>query len=527
MKKVILFALCFVMAFGASAQMINKKFVPIKDVDMYYNGFVVLENDADQFSTYLYPRRDRKSVFHKKMVEHNIAVFNKNKRSFTYHKVVFSNPHFLETVFDTGDDYFAAYTYDEKKSTVYCTGHLPKTGTQNARTKARLTIPSQAVWSTRVESPDGNMHAVILLAPFKKTPPKIYVFVYDSKGEEVSFKEFTPSTRSSYFAFSNASLSNNGDVTMLFISYDRKGKQGFNGFSLPLSNAIIPKMGDPKNTSLHIAQLSDGELTEYRIPHFSFGEIHSARIFQFDNGTCFIGGYYGEDATRPSVGYFSCIFDPNSENILDTHNYMLPEEQKAQDKHMFMVHLKYRIYVQDIVRLENGKIVMLGEHRAYDVQSSRMGNTTTTYYSNWASDIVYQTFDSNGECERNDMVRKLQSYNTGYYIPLDTYSKIAFSFPDFMISFFPFVRGNDIYLVYNNSLEHDKYCNPVPMNYGKNCMRLSKLSDDGKVDYKTIMKCDTRKSYIKSLMLADEDGTVYICTSGKQGYGIESFQIKD
>ena len=130
-------------------------------------------------------------------------------------------------------------------------------------------------------------------------------------------------------------------------------------------------VGDPTNSSLHIAQLTDSELTEYRIPHFSFGEIHSAGILQLDNGSCFIGGYYGEAASKPSIGYFSCIFDPNSENIVETHNYMLPEEQKAQDKHMFLIHLKYRIFVQDIVRLENGKIVMLGEHRAYAVQTTR------------------------------------------------------------------------------------------------------------------------------------------------------------
>lgn len=527
MKKIVLFALCFVMAFGASAQMVNKKFVPMKDVDLYVNGSLILENDADQFAAYLFPRMDRKSMFHKKMVEHTIAVFNKNKRSFNYHKLVFPTPHYMETAFDTGDDYFAAYTYDEKKSTVYCTGHMPKTGTQNARTKARLTIPSQGVWSTHVESPDGKLHAVILLAAFKKNQPKVYTFVYDSKGEELSYKEFTPSMRTSYFAFSNAVLANNGDMTLLFISYDRKAKQGYNGFSLPLSNAIVSKIGDPKNTSLHVAQISDGDLTEYRIPHFTFGEIHSAGIFQLDNGSCFFGGYYGEDASKPSIGYFSCIFDPNSENIIETHNYVLPQEQQAQDKHMFLIHLKYRIYVQDIVRLENGKIVMLGEHRAYAVQSSRMGNTTTTYYSNWASDVVYQTFDTNGECERNDMVRKLQSYNTGYYIPLDTYSKIAYSFPDYMITYFPFVKGNNIYLVYNNSLEHDKYCNPTPMNYGKTCMRLAKLSPDGKVDYKTIMKCDTRKSFLKSLVLADDNGTVYIYTNGKQGYGVESFDLKE
>ena len=523
MKKVVLFALCFVMALGASAQMVNKKFVQMKDVDLFRNNALLLENSEDQFVEYLYPR-----VGGKKHLEHTLAVFNKNKRSFNYHKVVFQTPHFLETAFDAGDDYFASYTYLEKKSTVYCTGHLPKVGTQNARMKARLSIPTKAVWSTRVESPDGKLHAVILMAAFKKSPSKVYVFVYDSKGEEVSFKEFAPSTRSPRFAFSEAALSNSGDMTLLFISYDRKGKSDVNAFNMPLFNTMFGKaVGDPTNSSLHIAQLTDSELTEYRIPHFSFGEIHSAGILQLDNGSCFIGGYYGEAASKPSIGYFSCIFDPNSENIVETHNYMFPEEQKAQDKHMFLIHLKYRIFVQDIVQLENGKIVMLGEHRAYAVQTTRMGNTTYTEWSNWASDVVYQTFDTSGESERNDMVRKLQSHKTNGYLPLETFCPLTYCFHDYFISYSSFVKGNNIYLVYNNSLDPDGYCSTNPMEYGKACMRLAKLSPDGKVDYKTIMKCDTRKSYFQRLWLADDNGMVYICTNGKQGYGIESFEVKE
>lgn len=67
----------------------------------------------------------------------------------------------------------------------------------------------------------------------------------------------------------------------------------------------------------------------------------------------------------------------------------------------------------------------------------------------------------------------------------------------------------------------------MPLDYGKACMRLTKLSADGKVDYKTIMKCDARKSYFNRIWLVDDDGTVYISTGGKQGYGIESFTLKE
>jgi len=161
------------------------------------------------------------------------------------------------------------------------------------------------------------------------------------------------------------------------------------------------------------------------------------------------------------------------------------------------------------------------------VQTTRVGNATYTEYSNWASDIVYQTFDAKGESERNDMVRKLQSHKTGSYFSLENFSHFANDFHDIMISYSSFVKGNDIYLVYNNSLDHEGYCSTNPMEYGKACMRLAKLSPDGKVDYKTIMKCDTRKSYFQRVVLADDDGSVYICTNGKKGVGVESFDLKD
>ena len=62
MKRVILIALCLVMALGASAQMVNKKFVPMKDIDMFRYSYKVVETDADQFTAYIYPRRGESSA---------------------------------------------------------------------------------------------------------------------------------------------------------------------------------------------------------------------------------------------------------------------------------------------------------------------------------------------------------------------------------------------------------------------------------------------------------------------------------
>ena len=522
MKKVLSFILCCFILSGLSAQMVTKKTVALKDVDLLKYNALLLENNDKQFIEYLYPRtRGRK------MLEHSLLVFDKKKRNVTRHGVVFKKPHILETAFATDKDYFAAFTRIEKKQTLYCTAHIPKKGTQNANAKTRLAIPSKKVWSTHVESPDGKLHGVILLADCKKKTSRVYVFVYDSTGKEVSFDVFTPSTHSRYYAFSKATLSNNGDMTFLFITYDMKGRNNQKGFTLPLSNALLFRSKDPKNTALHIVQFSSGSRNDYRIPQFSFGEIHSASILQLANGTWFIGGYYGPANSKPSEGYFSCIFDPNSESIIETNNYPFPEDQKPQDKRMVVLRLLYRAFVEDIVQLENGNIVMLGEQRAYVIQKTRVGNVTFTEYLNWASDIVYQTFSPSGENERSDMVRKLQSSNTTIYLAPETFCPKTFDFHDYLISFSHIVKGDDIYLVYNNSHETEGYCVPYPINYGKCCMRLAKLSPDGSVDYKVIMECENRKSYVRDVMLADDDGTVYISTSGKQGFGIESFTLDE
>ena len=63
MKKLLLSIFCFVITFGSSAQMVNKKYVPLKDMDLFQYSFRIIENDADLFSAYIYPRRDKKHMF--------------------------------------------------------------------------------------------------------------------------------------------------------------------------------------------------------------------------------------------------------------------------------------------------------------------------------------------------------------------------------------------------------------------------------------------------------------------------------
>jgi len=62
--------------------------------------------------------------------------------------------------------------------------------------------------------------------------------------------------------------------------------------------------------------------------------------------------------------------------------------------------------------------------------------------------------------------------------------------------------------------------------YGQSCVRLAKLSPDGVVERRSVLRCEARKSYFHKLWLVDGND-IYFGTQSKQGYAIEPVSIKD
>lgn len=518
MKKFIIFLACAMMGTMAWGQKVTKRPVTItKEYNYVKYGTYLISNEPDKFYMYIFPKfRGGKPA-----LKHQIAIYNKRARSISYKNLTLKDDQYLISLFDEGPYFFADYlNSDRKTGCTYGVAHISKKSPSLLDPVPVFSLKKAYMTGYSIVSSDSSMHATLLAVDFKKASSCFYVFVYDKDGKEVYHKSFTPAVSGKRMIFQGATLSNDGEVALLLTTFDVKDKM----------LRFETRTDYSQDNSLHISLIKEQDIIEYRIPHFSFGDIHSTDIIRLKNGKYFIGGYYGPDIYTPSSGYFSCIFDPDTEDIVDVHDYTLPDEQAAKDVNAKVARFKYFVYIHHIYELDNGQIVMLGEQCALCTKTvPGINNTTSTSYIFNASDILYQTFDQSGESSGSHMIRKLQEHMASYRPSMRTSDYCAFSFDirELGLSFSSFQKGNDIYLLYNNnSSSPDDMCliQDIFDKQKNTCVRLAKISPDSEVVREAVMNCEIRENYFRDLWLVD-DNEIYFRTNAHKGYIIESFSL--
>lgn len=524
-KKFIVFLLCAMVCAGAFAQKVTERPVVIPKENGVYGGSYgarLISNEPDKFYMYLFPKFNGKSSR-----EHRIAIYDKRSRSITYNTLSLKDDQDFISTFGTGDHFFADYLNNSRKTgCTYGTVRLAKDKSGTLEPTPVFSLKKGWMDGISLTSPDGNMHATVLKADVRKESSRFYVYVYDRDGTEVYHKEVVPSISGNHMQFEGAFLSNTGEVAILVTSFevDSKGPVCFQSIfsAIDWVQSMIAR-----NTSLHLAIVNDGGIIQKQIPHFSFGDIHSADIVGLKNGNYFIGGYYGPDPFARTTGYFSCLFDRKSENLAGTYYHTLPPDQTLQNAGCS----RYNILANKIYELDNGQIVMLGENCAICVKNVM---NSTQYYC-LAGDIVYQTFDQTGEGGESQVIRKLQGFARYRSTQRRTSEYFAFSynFKDWGLSFSSFRKGNDIYLLYNNSLSPDEmyYMNDMMGNVnfdlcGKMCVALDRISPNNEVERGYVMKCGARRNLFLNLWLVDDD-EIYFSTMADKSYVIESFSLDE
>ena len=523
-KNVIACLFCAMVCIGAIAQKVTEPPAVISHKYSLYAayGARVISNEPDQFYMYLFPKFHGRSAR-----KHQIAICDKTSRSITCKTLSLKDDQDFISTFGTGDHFFADYLNNSSKTgCTYGTVQLAKDKDGALEPKPVFSVKNAWMNGISLTSPDGKMHATVLKADIRKEVSRFYVYVYDMDGTEVYHKEVVPSIGGNRMQFEGAFLSNTGEVAILVTSFQVDSKDSVCFQSIFSAIDWVESM-KARNTSLHLAIVNDEGIIEKQIPHFSFGDIHSADIVGLKNGNYFIGGYYGPDPFTPTTGYFSCLFDRKSEDLTGTYHYRLPDEQITRTKGCS----QFFTIANKIFELDNGQIVMLGENCAICIRNAGY----STIYSCLAGDIVYQTFDQIGESGESQVIRKLQGYARYLAMQRRTSEYFAFSynFKDLCISFSSFRKGNDIYLLYNNSLSPDDMCymndNLSYLNFdncGNICVRLAKISPNKEVERESVMKCGTRRNYLLNLLLVD-DNEVYFNTIAKNAYIIESFSLDE
>ncbi|MBP5710079.1 MAG: hypothetical protein J6W84_03795 [Bacteroidales bacterium] len=487
MKKFIMFLLAVFTVFIAFAQkeLCNpNNGIEIKGFHPQTYAAETISADANSFNIYSYPHAKKGKI-------HSIWTYNKESNTLDYNELTVPKDYEPVFTYRVGDKFFSTYFQTTKKAGVnLITAFIPKNGGEieyNTRLNIKLG-KDEYVEKRSAESPDGKKHAMLFYVVSKKgTVAQMRILVYDESGKEILNKIVAPEMYGETFSLNNISVTNDGEVAVLLLTGERKNwKFITTAIQLVICNsAYVESVGAP----------------------FEDGIIYHMQVCPLKNGNYFIGGYYLSPKALTTDGFFHCFVDTKTMEVSKIVAQPLSKEQIAPNKLVnITTMLNFNTQNRLIEQLEDGSIMMVGEHYgAYYVYTNN-----GSYYVYNFENIIYQHFDSDGELLAAPMLKKHQVF-------ANSLGKNGVKFTDFHISVSPFVAGNDVYLLYNDSQSNFKSgdgatANAALVTAGANCTVLAKLSDSGP-ETKLVMLPDNKSRQVNEVLHCDGNN-VYFYTSG-------------
>lgn len=469
----------------------------------HYDKAVMADNDRE-FVAYGSP------IWVKlKKCTHSIITYDKEQQTVAKRDLTLSDNYKRLLAYDAGDTYFVTYSR-YPKSTVfeYSVASIPKDCaagyTVTPQTKLTFSIDHNGfVMEYTAESPDHTKHAVAFVYVNKKQKAEnFYFLVYDKEGNELLYKVLSPEIYGDSFSVEDLAVTNDGKALMLMRT-GTKERQSMH------------------NTAVHILCCGPEGGQSYVKP-VTFGVIQSMRLLVLKNGDYFVGGYYGEKSGEPTSGYFSCICRQDQEDFDAPKHYAFPGNHRPKHEFMLAYMLKYFTKCAALHELANGEVVMLGEHRAMVIST---GNGTTYYH--YADDIVYQYFNKDGEMTHQQRVPKNQAKQ--FEQGANDIAPTWFTYDKLGISFTSFVKGNAVYVLYQDSQanynKHDKTPAQMTMGRGNTCTVLARLDSDGP-ERDMVMLPGKAKRTLHNLWLFDGN-KFYFGMASLKDYSIESRSLDE
>ncbi|MBO4655708.1 MAG: hypothetical protein J5644_09190 [Bacteroidales bacterium] len=440
----------------------------------------VLSNNDQQLVAYCSP------IWQKlKKCYHSIVTYDKRTNITSSCVLNLSSDYKRLVALDAGDSYFVAYSrYPKATEYEFSTTNIPKDCandyTVTPRTELSLDIDRNGyVQSFVAESGDHTKHAIVLVGINKKQmADKFYFYVYDDAGHEVLSKVLAPEIYGDSFSVEDLAVTDDGDALLLM----RTGTKDKTGHS-----------------SIHLLACTQEGGKSY-VERTPFGEIQSMRLLVLKNGNYFVGGYCAEEQEKPTSEYFSCIFNKKLGNFEPAKHYKLSENQKPKHEFMLLYFTRYYTHCAAIHELDNGEVVMIGEHRAMVIETGQ----GTTYY-HYAGDIIYQHFDADGGSMHAKRLAKYQACT--FEKGAGSHDATWFTYDKLGISFSSFVSGNSVYVMYqdhqdNYSKKDGSTMYSTITTRAKSCTVLARLDDDG-AEMKMVMVPGKTKRTFHNLWLFD------------------------
>ena len=285
------------------------------------------------------------------------------------------------------------------------------------------------------KSPNGKMLAAVAVITGKNSQlENMFAVVVNNEGEFVWSGTITPQFGGKSFSIGDLVVDNNGVLYLPAYTCQVNGK-------------------NVSNVQFMMIKATDGN-TESYTEEVTFGTLQDFTAKMLANGNVVVAGYYTEATTNTATnsnGYYFYTFDTSSDNFSDVKNFKFSDgyvEKAAWARFSNILgNQQYSIKTGNIFELENGSVVLCGEHRF--VKAVYDPNTKSWSYQMLTKNILVSTLQPDGSANFT-MVEKQQSAGSN----VNPGEK---SWLNHFISYSAFTHQNNIYFLFNDDPRNVPY----------------------------------------------------------------------
>ena len=352
------------------------------------------------------------------------------------------------------------------------------------------------VFTSRSE--DQSKYSIVFFAcDNKKALKTIHAMTTDNKGNILWQKSENIQLPSATFDIKGCEVSNDGTI-----------------YSTIVSHNINPQGNIINNEYVNILTFNENEanIASEAVKGFV---IRNAAMKLLKNGSVVIGGYSSNQAKSEINNVFKIQFNPQGESFSSFAKYPFKKNDDLLNEKVLGGQVKIEklnIVILDIVELGNGEPVMLGELRM-------VTESTDRGYYHHATNILYHNLSEANKT--NVVIRKYQTSTAGWSMMNTT------NWCNLLISYSYFVKGNDIYFVYNDNAKNiDKPrtdgCVYSCVLDNSACTTLAKIDEDGKISKDIINRADVNSCQFYTNIYSFEDETLLLFNKRKGAFALKA-----
>lgn len=285
------------------------------------------------------------------------------------------------------------------------------------------------------KSPNGKLLAAVAVVTGKNSQlENMFAVVVNNEGEFVWSGTVSPQFGGKSFSIGDLVVDNNGVLYLPAYTCQVNGK-------------------NISDVQFMMIKATDGN-TETFTEGVTFGTPQDFTAKMLSNGNVVVAGYYTEATTNTATnsnGYYFYTFDTGSDNFSDVRNFKFSDgyvEKAAWARFSNILgNQQYSIKTGDIFELENGSVVLCGEHRF--VKAIYDPNMKSWSYQMLTKNILVSTLQPDGNANFT-MVEKQQTSSSS----VNPGEK---SWINHFISYSAFAHHNDMYFLFNDDPRNFPY----------------------------------------------------------------------